>query len=184
MVDRPQFTDEQRAFVVLKCEKYKASALDTVSGSLITLHKSSWDSEQNSHEGKRMNHFIWLVLKIFNVWEFEALSKNWGGYLESFQSPDLKWDPFWTFSEKNLSIQKFTNTCLCLDSNGEDCQNVQQKFTFQNCISKASPGETHSGAKKTARTPENIEAVWVGVTAEQIKPRIYFIQLLSLTVKR
>ena len=108
MVDRPQFTDEQRAFVVLKCEKYKASALDTkslsVSGSLITLHKSSWDSEQNSHEGKRMNHFIWLVLKIFNVWEFEALSKNWGGYLESFQSPDLKWDPFWAFSEKNVKM--------------------------------------------------------------------------------
>ena len=37
-----------------------------------------------------------------------------------------------------------------------------QKFTVQNCNSKASPGETHSGAKKTARTPENIEAVWVG----------------------
>ena len=31
MADRPQFRDEQRAFVVLKYEKYKASALDTKS---------------------------------------------------------------------------------------------------------------------------------------------------------
>ena len=73
MVDRPQFTDEQRAFVVLKCEKYKASALE---------RRSLWR---------------------------------------------------------------------------------------QNCISKASPGGSHSGTKNTARTPENIEAVWVAVTADQTK---------------
>ena len=44
-----------------------------------------------------------------------------------------------------------------------------QNFTVQNCNSKASPGETHSGAKKTARTPENIEAVRVAVTADRAK---------------
>ena len=65
-----------------------------------------------------------------------------------------------TFFEKNLSFQKFIGACL--GSNAEDgmVAKFSQKFTVQN--SKASPGETHSGAKKTARTPENIEAVWVG----------------------
>ena len=44
-----------------------------------------------------------------------------------------------------------------------------QKFTVHNCNSKASPGETHSGSHKTARTPENIEAVRAAVTADRTK---------------
>ena len=43
------------------------------------------------------------------------------------------------------------------------------KFTVQNCNSKSSPGDTHSGVKRTARTPENIEAVRVAVTADRTK---------------
>ena len=44
-----------------------------------------------------------------------------------------------------------------------------EKFTVQNCNSKASPGDSHSGHKRTARTPENIEAVRVAVTADRPK---------------
>ena len=40
---------------------------------------------------------------------------------------------------------------------------------FLNCCSKASPGDSHLRAKKTVRTPENIEAVCVAVTADQTK---------------
>ena len=43
------------------------------------------------------------------------------------------------------------------------------KFTVQNCNSKASLGDTHSGSKRTARTPANIAAVRVAVTADQTK---------------
>ena len=43
------------------------------------------------------------------------------------------------------------------------------KFTVQNCNSKASPGDTNSGAKKTARTPGNIEAVRAALTADRAK---------------
>ena len=43
------------------------------------------------------------------------------------------------------------------------------KFTVQNCNSKASPGDTHSGSKRTARTPANIEAVREAVAADRPK---------------
>ena len=52
----------------------------------------------------------------------------------------------------------------------------RNKFTVQNCNSKASPGDTNSGAKKTSRTPENIEAVRAAVTADWTK------DLFDLTV--
>ena len=53
---------------------------------------------------------------------------------------------------KNLSFQKFIGACL--ESNAEDGRKVQPEVY--------SPELGHSGAKKTARTLENIEAVRVG----------------------
>ena len=42
-------------------------------------------------------------------------------------------------------------------------------FTVHNCNSKSSPGESHSGHRKTVRTPANIEAVRAAVTADTTK---------------
>ena len=54
MAARPQFTDEQRAFVVLKYEK--SLVTKSLSGSLMTLHKSSRDYEfQRKYENDSFN---------------------------------------------------------------------------------------------------------------------------------
>ena len=104
MAARPQFSNEQRAFVVLQYAKYKPSGY-----------------------------------KIF-----VRISQDFEKKFPGERIPSKK--------AMQKMVEKFGT-----------------KFTVGNCCSEASPGDSHSGAKRTVRTPQNIEAVRRAVTADQSK---------------
>ena len=64
----PQFSDEQRAFVVLNYEKYKPSGYKI----FVRISQDFAQKFPGSriHEGKRIIHFIWVVLSRLEVRTF------------------------------------------------------------------------------------------------------------------